>query len=87
MAITAKKISPYVKGLLLVALLAAAGYVYYFWQYDLSPALTGSQTVFALQRNMAVQTVDINKFNNLVKTISQKTSSSSAASLVTDPFQ
>ncbi|MDD4901941.1 MAG: hypothetical protein PHE24_02285 [Patescibacteria group bacterium] len=85
--ISAKKIRPYVKVLLLGAVLGAGVYIFSFAQNDFYPALTGSQTVFALQKNMAAQAVDVNKFDKLVENIDQKTSSSSLSSSVTDPFR
>ncbi|HTW97087.1 MAG TPA: hypothetical protein VMD74_05535 [Candidatus Methylomirabilis sp.] len=87
MTLTAKKIRPYIKVLLLIALLAAAAYLYYFLRFIFYPALTGSQTVAALQKNIGIQTVDVDKFNSLVENISQKTSAPAASVPAVDPFR
>jgi hypothetical protein len=87
MTITIKKIRPYVKVLLFIAAIAAGAYIFFFLNNSFYPALTGSQVVFSLQKNMASQIVDIKKFNNLVGNISQKTSSSSEPGLINNPFK
>jgi hypothetical protein len=87
MTITIKKIRPYAKALLLLGLIGAAAYVFFFLENDFYPALTGSETISALQKNISSQTVDINKFNDLVDKISQRASSSPPASFPANPFR
>ena len=74
MIITIKKIRPYVKVLSFAAVIAAGAYLYFFVNDYFYPALTGSQTVLSLQKNIAAQAIDVSKFNNLLEAISQKTS-------------
>jgi len=86
MTISIKKIRPYAKILLLAAAIAAGVYVFFFLKYYFYPTLAGTETISLLQENMSIQVVDVDKFNDLVDKISQKTSTSSEPSSVNDPF-
>jgi len=79
MQIVLKKIKYYIKIILIAALLADVIFVFYFLDYYFYPALSGSQTVFTLQKNSAAQTVDVKKFNQLANQIAQKSSSTQPA--------
>jgi hypothetical protein len=83
---TEKKIRPYTKALLAAAVLGMVGYLFFFWQNDFYPALTGSQSTITLQKNAASQSVDVNKFDSLVKKISQKTATTTQENAINNPF-
>jgi|WetSurMetagenome_2_1015567.scaffolds.fasta_scaffold503562_1 hypothetical protein len=84
---TAKKIRPYVKALLAAALLGTFGYLFFFWQNDFYPALTGSQSALTLQRNLAAQTIDVKKFKILADKINQTASTTTSTASTSNPFR
>jgi hypothetical protein len=86
MQINAKKIRPYLKIAISLAVLAAGVYAFYILDYYFYPALTGSQEIFTLQKSMSGTTVDINKFNSLVNGLVRNASSSSDITPI-NPFK
>jgi hypothetical protein len=76
MNVTAKKIKPYIKALLVLAVIAAGLFIFYFLNNLFYPAVAGSQNILSLQKNTAAQAVNVAKFNDLIDAISQKASSS-----------
>jgi hypothetical protein len=86
MNITAKKIKPYIKALLAIAVIAVGFFIYYFLNNLFYPAIAGSQNILVLQKNTAAQAVNVAKFNDLVDTLSQK-ASSSAPLPAANPFR
>jgi hypothetical protein len=86
MQITAKKIRPYFKILSIVAVLATAAVIFWFLKYYFYPAITGSQTIYALQKNMAAEVIDVTKFNALLEKSREKTKLPSNTDFGTDPF-
>ncbi|MDD5528033.1 MAG: hypothetical protein PHO56_03615 [Patescibacteria group bacterium] len=87
MMINAKKIRPYAKVLFIAALIAAGAYIFFFLNYYFYPALTGSQVVFTLQKNTVAQIIDVDKFNNLLDKISQKTLLLPESLSINNPFK
>ena len=85
--ITAKKIRPYVKIVLLTAVLIAAAYVFLFLRDYFYPAITGAQTISTLQKNMAISSVNLNQFEGIVNNIDKKTASGTTAAFVANPFK
>ena len=87
MKITAKKIRPYVKIILLLAAGGTMVYVFLFLENYFYPAITGAQTISALQKNMAVSPVNLGQFEDIVDKLNKKTASSTNPAAVIDPFQ
>jgi hypothetical protein len=87
MKITAKKIRPCVKIILLLAAGGTMVYVFLFLENYFYPAITGAQTIFTLQKNMAVSPVNLGQFEDIVDKLNKKTASSTNPAAVSDPFQ
>ena len=87
MKITAKKIRPYIKIVLLLALGAAMVYVFLFLENYFYPAITGTQAISVLQKNMALNSINLKQFERLVKNINEKTASFTSATVIINPFK
>jgi len=87
MQITAKKIRPYVQTFFYAAILATCLGIFLFLKTYLYPAITGSQTILELQKSMTTETIDLNKFDELIKNINKKTSPLPSQEKINDPFK
>jgi hypothetical protein len=88
MKITAKKIRPYIKIMLILVFGSAVVFTFLFLKYYFYPALTGARVIYVLQKDMAVSPINLNQFEALVNNIDKKNSSSTAnETIINDPFK
>lgn len=86
MKITAKKINPYLQAFIILTALACGSYAFLFLKTYFYPAITGSQTIIGLQKNMASQTISLSEFNELIKNIDKKTAPEAQPLPIGNPF-
>jgi hypothetical protein len=87
MKITAKKIRPYLKITLLIALATTVVYVFLFLKTYFYPAITGTQTISVMQKNMVVSPLNLKQFEDIVNNINKKTTPPSDTEPIVDPFK
>jgi hypothetical protein len=87
MKISTRKIDSCIRIFLLAAFLAAAIYLFLFLKTYFYPSITGSQTMLVMQKNMAAETINLERFNELIKNINEKTLPETNQSPISDPFK
>lgn len=82
-----RKIYFYTQLFILTAILAVAIFTFLFLKTYFYPAITGSETILGLQKNIAADAINLEQFNKLLENINEKTSPKTNEPLVGDPFK
>jgi hypothetical protein len=87
MKITAKKIRLYVYWLLFLTAAAIIYQSFVFFREYYYPAISGSEAVFTIQKAAVAETIDVEKFNEVLDELGKKTEPAESQGIVANPFK
>jgi hypothetical protein len=86
MKITARKIKPYIYILLLAILIASWGWTFIFLNKYFYQAMAQTEKIYILHKSIDLDTVNTEKFKNILDKIDQKTKTTNSLPEIKNPF-